>query len=583
MEELLFSALTLSKEVERAVADMGFVSATPIQAQAIPVALEGRDVLGQAQTGTGKTAAFGIPLIENINAEGRYVQALILCPTRELAMQVAEEIKRLAKYKEGLNVTAIFGGDSYERQNRDLKRGCQIVVGTPGRIMDHMDRGTLKTDRIEFVVLDEADEMLNMGFLDDMEKILSEVPDERQTMLFSATMPGPILTLTKRFLKDPEHVKIARNTVTASTVTQYYFAVKQSQKAELMTRLVDKHDLKLMLVFCNTKRQVDELVEALQMRKMNAEGLHGDMSQSQRTSVMNRFRSGSVNLLVATDVAARGIDVTGVDAVFNYDIPHDPEQYVHRIGRTGRAGRTGVSFSFISSRETGRLRDIERFAKCTVEKGTVPTLEEIKVIRQERFANTIKEEIAKAGYEDFAAMIDRIVADGFSERDIAAALARLTFGEPERQAADIEMADEPRRRDRDRQDDDRGGRRERGSNRFFGEDRDRGRGRADRGGRERDRDRPDRERYDRDRDRSSNGKMVKIFMNVGRQHNVTKGDILGAVAGETGMRGRDIGDIEVYDKFSSFEVPEGEAKNVLSVMAKRSIKGKRVEVELSED
>lgn len=578
MENILFSALPLSAAVQKAVADMGFTTATAIQTQAIPFAMEGRDVLGQAQTGTGKTAAFGIPVIEKIDTNSRNTQAIVLLPTRELAVQVCEELKKLAKFTEDLNIVAIYGGDSYERQNRELRRGAQIVVGTPGRVIDHIGRGSLKLNNVRFVVLDEADEMLNMGFYDDMVDILSKVPDERQTMLFSATMPNPILELTKKFLDDPAHVKIAKATVTASTIAQYYFMVKSSQRVELMARLIEKHDLKLMLVFCNTKRQVDELVEALQLRGLNAEGLHGDLKQSQRSIVMNKFRNSNVNMLIATDVAARGIDVTGVDAVFNYDIPHDIELYVHRIGRTGRAGRSGMSFSFVSARETGKLREIERFTKSKVEEGTIPTTKEIAILRQARFAETLKAEVEKGGLEKYQPMLDMLVTEGLSLEHIAAALVRLVTGDAQESKSPVDEVD-VNSRDRDR---------ERGSSsRFDRNDRNERGGRNERferGGRS--------ERSGGDRERSSerfserkfdSQKMIKIFINVGKQQKVNKGDILGAVTGETGIQGKNVGAIEVFDKFSFVEIAEQDVRIVMNVMDNKMIKGRKVNLEVAKD
>ncbi len=557
---------------------MGFTTATAIQTQAIPFAMEGRDVLGQAQTGTGKTAAFGIPVIEKIDTNSRNTQAIVLLPTRELAVQVCEELKKLAKFTEDLNIVAIYGGDSYERQNRELRRGAQIVVGTPGRVIDHIGRGSLKLNNVRFVVLDEADEMLNMGFYDDMVDILSKVPDERQTMLFSATMPNPILELTKKFLDDPAHVKIAKATVTASTIAQYYFMVKSSQRVELMARLIEKHDLKLMLVFCNTKRQVDELVEALQLRGLNAEGLHGDLKQSQRSIVMNKFRNSNVNMLIATDVAARGIDVTGVDAVFNYDIPHDIELYVHRIGRTGRAGRSGMSFSFVSARETGKLREIERFTKSKVEEGTIPTTKEIAILRQARFAETLKAEVEKGGLEKYQPMLDMLVTEGLSLEHIAAALVRLVTGDAQESKSPVDEVD-VNSRDRDR---------ERGSSsRFDRNDRNERGGRNERferGGRS--------ERSGGDRERSSerfserkfdSQKMIKIFINVGKQQKVNKGDILGAVTGETGIQGKNVGAIEVFDKFSFVEIAEQDVRIVMNVMDNKMIKGRKVNLEVAKD
>ena len=351
MDTIRFDELMLDDRLLRAVTDMGFEEPSPIQAQAIPLQMEGLDIIGQAQTGTGKTAAFGIPLLQKIDPRSKKLQAIALCPTRELAIQVADEIRKLSKYMHGIKILPIYGGQDIVRQIRGLKEGTQSVIGTPGRVMDHMRRGTIKFDRVHTVILDEADEMLNMGFLEDMETILSQLPEERQTVMFSATMPGAIAQIAKKFQKDPKIVKVVKKELTVPKVTQYYYEVKPKNKVEVMCRLLDMYAPKLSVVFCNTKKQVDELVQALQGRGSFAEGLHGDLKQVQRDRVMKGFRTGRTEILVATDVAARGIDVDDVEAVFNYDIPQDDEYYVHRIGRTGRAGREGMAFSLVVGKE----------------------------------------------------------------------------------------------------------------------------------------------------------------------------------------------------------------------------------------
>ena len=341
----------LSEEVARAIDEMGYVEATPIQAASIPPMLEGKDIIGQAQTGTGKTAAFGIPLIEKLDPAERTVQALVLCPTRELAMQTAGELTKLAKYKSGVSVLPVYGGAPIERQIRMLQLGVQVVVGTPGRVMDHMNRGTLSFEHLRLAVLDEADEMLDMGFREDIETILSATPESRQTALFSATMPRPIYALAQKYLKDPVNVSITPKELTVDKIEQYYISVRSFHKTELLSRLLLFGDIKLALVFVNTKTGVESVVTELQHRGFSAAGLHGDMRQIERDAIMARFRAGLINVLVATDVAARGIDVDDIEAVFNYDIPGDAEYYVHRIGRTGRAGKTGVAYTFVVGRE----------------------------------------------------------------------------------------------------------------------------------------------------------------------------------------------------------------------------------------
>ena len=341
-----FDELELQQPILRAVEEMGFEEMTPIQTQAIPIVMEGRDIVGQAQTGTGKTAAFGLPMLQNINAKVKELQAVVLCPTRELAIQVSDELHKFAKFLHGIKVLPIYGGQDISRQIRALKGGVQIIIGTPGRVMDHMRRHTLKFDEVKMVALDEADEMLNMGFREDIETILSEMPTERQTLLFSATMPQPILEIAKTYQKNAAMIRVVKKELTVPKIEQFYYEVRPRNKLDVLTRLLDMYDPKLSLIFCNTKRQVDELVSALQTRGYFAEGLHGDLKQQQRDRVMNSFRNGKTDILVATDVAARGIDVDDVEAVFNYDLPQDDEYYVHRVGRTGRAGKRKSRFYY---------------------------------------------------------------------------------------------------------------------------------------------------------------------------------------------------------------------------------------------
>ncbi|MBD5466394.1 MAG: DEAD/DEAH box helicase [Lachnospiraceae bacterium] len=363
----------IDSRIIRAVEEMGFEYMTPIQEQAIPVLLKGRDVIGQAQTGTGKTAAFGIPVLQSIDPENKNLQAVILCPTRELAIQASEEMRRFSKYMHGIKILPVYGGQEIYKQIKNLKCGVQIVVGTPGRVMDHMRRKTLKMQDVKLVVLDEADEMLNMGFREDMETILKEIPDDRQTALFSATMPQSILDITHTYQKDAVQVKVAAKELTVPLIKQYYYPIKKEYKEEAVSRLLECYNVKRSLIFCNTKRMVDELSKSLKNRGYQAEGLHGDLTQGQRDMVMSRFRSGNLEILIATDVAARGIDVDDVEAVFNYDVPQDIEYYVHRIGRTGRAGREGKAFTLVAGREIYKIREIERICKTKMEEKKVPS------------------------------------------------------------------------------------------------------------------------------------------------------------------------------------------------------------------
>lgn len=374
----------LDARILRAVQEMGFEKFSPIQQQAIPHLLEGRDIIGQAQTGTGKTAAFGIPAIQKVDPELKKLQTIILCPTRELAIQAAEELRKLAKYMHGIKILPVYGGQEISKQIMGL-RGAQIIVGTPGRVMDHMRRHTIKLDRVNMVVLDEADEMLNMGFREDMETILGQIPNEHQTALFSATMPGPILEITHQFQKDAQLVKVAAKELTIPLVSQRYYRIRREDKDAACIRLLEYYQPKLTLIFCNTKKKVDELAEMLKIHGYQAEGLHGDMSQHQRDVAMGRFRNGSTNILIATDVAARGIDVDDVEAVINYDIPQDIEYYVHRIGRTGRAGRKGRSFTFVCGREIFQLKDIERICHTTVEEKVLPSAGKVMKTKADKY------------------------------------------------------------------------------------------------------------------------------------------------------------------------------------------------------
>ena len=374
MQTEKFGDLPISGELRKAIQDMGFETMTPIQAKAIPLILGGRDIIGQALTGTGKTLAYGLPMLDSVHPGVRKTQAIVLCPTRELAVQVARELKKVLTYKRGVHVQPIYGGQPIGPQIQALRAGVQVVIGTPGRTIDHIRRGTLKLDHVKTAVLDEADEMLQMGFIDDVETILQRVPKERQTLLFSATMPNPILKLTRKYQRDPEFVKVVQRQLTVPQLKQYYLGVKEGAKVDVLCRLIDIHGLKSSLVFCNMKRRVDEVVTKLGSRGYLAQGLHGDMTQPQRTRAMDRFRRNMSGILVATDVAARGIDVKDIEAVFNYDLPQDEGYYVHRIGRTARAGKRGQAFSFVVGREIGKLREIEAYAATKIACIPVPPL-----------------------------------------------------------------------------------------------------------------------------------------------------------------------------------------------------------------
>lgn len=414
----------------RAVEEMGYECMTPIQEEAIPVFMSGKDVIGQAQTGTGKTAAFGIPLLEKINPEDKNLQAIILCPTRELAIQAADELHKFSKYMHGIKVLPVYGGQDILRQIRNLKLGVQVVVGTPGRVMDHMRRHTIKMDNVHTVVLDEADEMLNMGFREDIETILKEVPQERQTALFSATMPKPILDITKMYQKDAVFLKMTPKEVTIPLIKQAYYHVQHKDKEEILCRLMDYYDPARALIFCNTKRMVDELTEHLKKRGYAVEGLHGDLSQHQRDTVMNLFKSGNAAILIATDVAARGIDIDNVEAVFNYDVPEDIEYYVHRIGRTGRAGKTGRSFTLATGRDIRKIRDIERICHTKIKERKLPSASDITLRKSDKI---LKEAEAVINGEDISKALsfleERLTVSEYDAMQYAAAFIKMKLGD----------------------------------------------------------------------------------------------------------------------------------------------------------
>jgi ATP-dependent RNA helicase DeaD len=422
MTQKLFSELGLSEVLLKAIDQLGYEKAAPIQAETIPLILAGHDIIGQSQTGSGKTAAFAIPAVEMIDPQAHGVQVLILCPTRELAMQVAEEIYKLSAFKRSVHSVPIYGGQSYDRQIRGLKQGAQIVIGTPGRILDHLSRGTLVLTNVRMVVLDESDEMLDMGFRDDIEEVLRSVPKNRQFICFSATMSKPILELIRKQSSNPRTVKIEHKVLTVPTVEQAYYEIRGRSKTEALTRLIDIYDLKLGIIFCNTKRIVDELTEEMVARGYSADRIHGDMSQAQREKVMGRFRSSAIEFLVATDVAARGIDVENIEVVFNYDIPWDEEDYVHRIGRTGRAGRSGRAFSLIAGREIYKLQSIERYTRMKIPRQQVPSLEEVEEKRTNVFFEKIRTALQKGEFQKEARIVDRLLEQGFSSTDIACAL-----------------------------------------------------------------------------------------------------------------------------------------------------------------
>jgi len=540
-----FADLGLKPELVRALTALGYEEPTPIQAESIPPMLEGRDLLGQAATGTGKTAAFALPLLQRLHpgADADEPIALVLVPTRELAMQVSEAIHRYGK-EMGARVLPIFGGQPIGRQLSALRRGVDVVVATPGRAIDHINRGTLPLSSVEIVVLDEADEMLDMGFAEDIEAILSETPPTRQTVLFSATMPARINAIAKRHLTDPVRIEIARPTVAAGDapqVRQTAYLIPRSHKPAALGRILDVESPTAAIVFCRTRLEVDELTETLNGRGYRAEALHGGMDQQQRDRVMGRFRSATADLLVATDVAARGLDIDQLTHVVNYDVPSAPEAYVHRIGRVGRAGREGVAITLAEPRQHRLLKNIERVTKQHISIDKVPSVADLRTRRMELTRATLEESILEGGLDQFRVVVETL-ADEYDVMEVALAAVKLAHESSGAAADEEEIPDVAPRSDRD--------------------DRDRPRkDRPARGGRP---------------ERGPSEGMTRLYVGAGRSSGIRPGDLVGAIAGETDLSGRDIGAIEIADRFSLVEVPEGGADQVIEAMKRTTLKGKKV-------
>ncbi|WP_010251324.1 DEAD/DEAH box helicase [Acetivibrio cellulolyticus] len=534
MENVVFKDLNLSDEIQKAIADMGFEEATPIQSQTIPQILKGIDLIGQAQTGTGKTCAFGIPAIEMLDPQNEGIQVLILSPTRELAIQISEELRDVSKYKEGIKILPVYGGQPIDRQIAALKKRPQIIIGTPGRIMDHMRRRTLKLADLKMLILDEADEMLNMGFREDIDTILEKVPEEKQTILFSATMPKEILDLTSKYLKNPLHIKAAHKQMTVPSIEQFYLEVSQSSKLEILSRLIDANNIGLSLVFCNTKRQVDELTSSLQSRGYSTEALHGDMKQDQRNRVMTKFRKGQIDILIATDVAARGIDVDNVEAVFNYDLPSDEEYYVHRIGRTGRAGKTGKSFTFVVGREIHKLKDIQRYTKSTIHLIKPPTAMDVEERKIGLILNKVKDTLAEGNFSKYVSYVEKVLDEANSKDldtnyvtnlEIAAALLKTIFDQNNDQTSNAQDIIEE--------------------------------------------------------DTGSKEGMVRLFINVGRDSKIQPKHIVESIASCTSLPGKLIGAIDIFDRFTFVEVPKEYSSEVMEAMKNYTLKGKKIVIQRS--
>jgi ATP-dependent RNA helicase DeaD len=522
-----FAELGVEPPLLRAVDELGFEEPTPIQEQAIPLLLRGADIIAQAQTGTGKTAAFALPIIQKLDAAARQPQALVLAPTRELAVQVAEATFKMGKYKQ-TSVVPVYGGQPIERQLRALRQGVQVVVGTPGRIMDHIRRGTLLLDQVRTVILDEADEMLDMGFIEDIEFILQQVPTDRQTALFSATIPSRVADLAHRYMREPIRVSIAAETLTVPQIRQTYYEVIARDKIDALTRILDMEEPSSTILFMRTKREADEVAESLQSRGYPAEGLHGDMNQAQRERTFGRFRRGQIEILVATDVAARGLDIEDVSHVINYDVPYDPESYVHRIGRTGRAGRTGDAVTLVTPRERRMLRIIERVTGKKITPVRLPTLADVAARRREAFKDSIRETLESgANLDSYLVMVEDL-AEEFDPAEIAAAAFSLAFQneKEQRPAADSVHT------------------------------------------------------VDGDGVGTEPG-MVRLFLNAGRNDRVRPADIVGAIANEAGLPGRAIGAIDIFDEFSFVEIPRDASTRVLNALGRTSLRGKRINVEIA--
>ncbi|MFZ7120327.1 MAG: DEAD/DEAH box helicase [Eubacteriaceae bacterium] len=524
MEQIKFEDLECSLEIKRAVKDMGFEEMTPIQQLAIPEVMANKDIVGQAQTGTGKTAAFGIPILDKVNPEMKNTQALILCPTRELALQVSEEVSKLAKYKHGIKVMPIYGGQSIDRQINSLKRGVQIVIGTPGRIIDHINRRTLKLSNLELLVLDEADEMLNMGFREEIEKIIESVKSERQTLLFSATMPKAILEIINKYQKDPKILKVLHKELTTPNVEQMYIEIKEKDKLEVLTRLIDVYNPKLSIVFCNTKKKVDEVTDNLQTRGYSVDKIHGDMKQSIRTNVIAKFRRSDIEILVATDVAARGLDIDDVEIVFNYDMPSHEEYYVHRIGRTGRAGRSGSAFTLVTPRDFYLLKNVINYTKKKINRHPIPSISEIETVKIEGFLKKIKSVIEKGDLNRYISILEKLIeGEDFQSIEIAAALLKMELELPEKEL--IEIQEKKSRRP------------------------------------------------------NKDSSMVRMFINIGKNKKINPRDVVKSIASETSISGSKIGDIDIYDNYTFVDIPKEYAEEVIDLMQKNTIKGNRINIE----
>ena len=546
--DMTFKDLNLPEPILQALEKVGYEKPSPIQAESIPLLLEGHDLLGQAQTGTGKTAAFALPMLANIDPEERKPQLLVLAPTRELAIQVAEAFQVYASFSQKIKVLPVYGGQSYDNQIRQLKRGVQVVVGTPGRIIDHIKRKTLDLSELKFLVLDEADEMLRMGFIDDVELILSHAPEERQTALFSATMPGPIKKITQRYLKDPKHIKIASKVSTASTIRQRYCQIAPHHKLEALTRIMEVEVFDGMIIFVRTKTATVELADKLSARGYDVEPLNGDIPQAARERTVEKLKQGKIDILVATDVVARGLDVERVSHVINYDIPYDSESYVHRIGRTGRAGRQGDAILFISHREKRLLFSIEKTTKQPIEAMPIPSISEINETRLSRFKQSVAEAAQDDSIESLMPIVEMIKEENEASPEVLmAALLKIAQGDEPLILKESDRPDINSKPPRDSRD------------------------RNSRDGRER------KPRVPRGNRKPEEG-MQRFRIEVGHVHGAKPGNIVGAIANEANINSKHIGAIEIYDNFSTVDLPEGMPKETRDTLQGTRVAGQRLNI-----
>jgi len=527
--------MELKKEINKAIEEMGFTSFTEIQEKTIPLLLEGKDVIGHSHTGTGKTAAFGIPILEQVDFTSDKVQALILAPTRELAVQIHDELMRMSKYIDNCKVVTVFGGEVITRQIYELKKKPQIIVGTPGRTIDHLNRKNIRLDQLKFMVLDEADEMLKMGFQEDIETIFQATPEEKQTLMFSATMPKSILFLAKSYMNDPELVKVIGEETTNQDVVQHYYKVHKENKTEALYRLINIYHPKLSLVFCNTKLKVDELTQELIERGINCDKIHGDLPQTTRLDVLKKFHNGLVEVLVATDVAARGLDIKAVEAVFNYDVPEKADYYVHRIGRTGRIGNIGYSFTLVSKGEMKQIQEIERITKTKIKKRNIPTYDKVQDVMNDKLIEEITYILDNNTFEDEYEILNKAIGQNLSEDQIIVALLKKIKRENNAEINDKDINEEFELRDKRKQ-----------------------------GGNSRD-----------------NSKSTRFHLNLGKNANLSVSDILDFICSRVRIESKEIQDIAILSEFSFFSVPNRYADEIMRQCNNSKLKAKKAILQIS--